>query len=215
MHKPAWLILLTAVLAGCSTAGKVPLSVVMPPPNDIQLAEVLHKPSQFVGAEVRWGGGILKAQQYPNYLRVEVLQRTLNAEGEPLLEGGTSDGRFIVHIPEPYEAEKFRRNRFITVYGELAQPETVQISPQAEQELPVIRAREYYTWRMRADYDYYDPFHHRYFWHPFYYPYGFYHPYPHRFYRPLRPPTYDLYKQGGKNDQNGGNKMSPGETNKQ
>lgn len=215
MRKLAYLIMLIA-LAGCSTAPKVPLSIVMPPPNDIQLAEVLNNPTKFVGADVRWGGGILKAQQYPDYLRVEVLQRSLNEEGEPLLEGGTSDGRFIVHIPGHYDAEKFRRNRFITVYGELTEPETVQINAQTEQELPVVSAREYYTWRVRADYDYYDPFYRsRYYWHPFYYPYGFYHPYPYRFYRPLRPPTYELYRQGGKNDQDNGNQTAPAETNNQ
>lgn len=217
MRKFAYLVLLITVLVGCSTAGKVPLSIVMPPPNDVQLAEVLNNPSRFVGADVRWGGSILKTQQYPDFLRVEVLQRSLNEEGEPQLEGGTSDGRFIAHIPAPYEADKFRRNRFITVYGELAKPETVQINEQAEQQLPVAKARSYYTWRIRRDYDYYyDPFYHSHFYrHPFYYPYGFYRSYPPRFYRPYGPPRYELYDQGGKTSQDSGNQTTPKKTNEQ
>lgn len=216
MRRFAYLVLITTLLAGCSTAGKVPLSIVMPPPNDIQLAEVLTNPSKFTGADVRWGGSILKAQQYPGYLRLEILQRSLNEEGEPQLEGGTSDGRFIAHIPEPYDGDRLRRNRFISVYGELTKPETIQITDQAKQELPVVRAREYYTWRVRADYDYYhDPFYHsRFYRYPFYYPYGFYHPYPHRFYRPVAPPRYELYDQGGKTQDNG-NKTAPKQTNEQ
>lgn len=212
----AYLILATTLLGGCSTAGKVPLSIVMPPPNDIQLAEVLNDPSKFVGANVRWGGSILKAQQYPGYLRVEVLQRSLTAEGEPQLEGGTSDGRFIAQIPEPYDADGLRPNRFITANGELTKPETIQISEQSRQELPVVRAREYYTWRVRRDYDYYyDPFYRGHFYgYPYYYPYGFYRPYS-RFYRPLGPPRYELYDQGGKTNEKNGNQAPPKLTNQQ
>lgn len=218
MRKFAYLILLAVGLTGCAAPGKVPVSIVMPPPNDIQLAEVLSNPSKFTGADVRWGGSILRAQPYPNYLRVEVLQRSLNEEGEPLLEGAVSDGRFIAHIPEPYEADRFRRNRFITVYGELAKPETLQVNEQTEMLLPVVEAQNYYIWRVRADYDYYDPFYRGrfYYWHPFYHPYGFYHPFPSRFHRPYGPPPrYELYRQGGKTEENGGNQMAPKETNEQ
>lgn len=212
MRTLAYLILATALLAGCSTAGKVPLSIAMPPPNDIQLSEVLNNPARFTGADVRWGGVISKAQQYPGYLRVEVLQRSLTVEGEPQLEGGTSDGRFVVRVPEPYNPDKFRGNRFITVYGELTEPETIAINEQAQQELPVVRAENYYTWQVRRDYDYYyyDPFYHGY-WYPYFYPYGFYRPYPWH-YRPAGPPHYELYGRGGKT--NHGNQTPPKETKK-
>lgn len=214
MRTFAYVVLATALLAGCSTAGKIPLSIAMPPPNDIQLSEVLNSPAKFTGANVRWGGAILKAQQYPGYLRVEVLQRSLTVEGEPQLEGGTSDGRFIVHVPEPYNADKFRGNRFITVYGELIEPETIPVNEQTRQELPVVHARDYYTWQVRRDYDdYYDPFYRGY-WYPYFYPYGFYRPYS-RFYRPVAPPRYELYKQGGKTNQGSGNQTPPKKTNKQ
>lgn len=169
------------LLAACANR-PVPLAVETPPVNDVQLAEVIRAPADFTDADVRWGGTILSSERRGDRLRVQVLQRFLEENGRPD-PGGPSDGRFFADVTAHEDTDDYSRGRFITVAGTLQKPVQKQINEQTEQTLPLVAAREHYTWRNHdRNRDHYRPYHrfppYMPFYGPYYYP-PYYHPYYH------------------------------------
>lgn len=168
-------LLFISILLGACAGRPVPLAVEVPPVNDIQLSEVVRAPEQFRDADVRWGGTILSSRRRDNGLRVEVLQRFVGENGKPDPDG-PSDGRFLADI-KGEDKESYSRGRLITVAGTLGEPVKKQVNEQTEQTLPLVKARQHYTWRSPGDRnrDRYYPYHYR---PPYFHFYGPYYRHP-------------------------------------
>lgn len=127
-----------------------------------------------VGERVILGGYILGTVNEPDGTRITVLQAPLNSRNKPKSQD-LSQGRFVVRTEQFLDPEIYRKDRKLTVGGEV-----LGASPQPlgnrTYRYPVIKAEELYLWPKeprytRPYYPYYDywyyPRHH--------YPY---HPYP-------------------------------------
>lgn len=120
-----------------------PSTINTPPPGDLQLAAV-RRGVATPGAPVRWGGSILGLRNEPGWTRLEVLERKLDAQGQPQANS-PSAGRFAVRAAIPYDPRIYAEGRQITVAGVLK--ETAGRDPASPSaRLPLVEARDVYLW---------------------------------------------------------------------
>jgi outer membrane lipoprotein len=133
--------------------------------RDLNLREVIKDPDAHKGKGVLWGGAIIECQNLKEGTRVVVLQKDLSTWGRPK-ETDKSQGRFIVLYPGYLDTAIYRRDREITVAGEVIGQEVLPID-EIEYTYPVLSPREIHLWRevRKAKYPY-SP-----------YPFWWYHPY--------------------------------------
>lgn len=143
------------------------------------------------GAQVRWGGQIIRTEPAADHTCFYILARPLDGNARPQ-EGGDADGRFVACHSGFYDPEVFTKGREVTITGRLDGTLDGKVG-QYDYTYPRVAASVIYLWKPRprvvhyAD-PYYDPF-----WGPWG-PYwgGFYGPYwyPPRviYVRPAPPP---------------------------
>jgi outer membrane lipoprotein len=172
-YKSILLSLITGLgLAGC--ASTIPDLIKNAPPNDIRVEEVQQKPNAFIGAQVRWGGDIIRVENLQQTTLIEVLSRRLLADGKPDADS-SSQGRFKFTLPGFVEPTRFPKDRKITVRGRVAQLVKGKVGAY-QYPYPVVEPEGYYLWPKEVVYRYrdvYDPFYYP--WYP--YPY-WWHRYP-------------------------------------
>lgn len=133
--------------------------------KDLSLREVMKGPDAYRGKLVLWGGEIIESKNLKERTRVVVLQKDLNRWGRPK-ESNKSQGRFIVLYPGYLDTAIYRRDREITVAGEVIGQEVLPID-EIEYTYPVLSPREIHLWReeRKARYPHYP------------YPWWWYYPY--------------------------------------
>ncbi len=131
--------------------------------KDLSLREVMKDLDAYKGKVVLWDGEINESKNLKKGTRVVVLQKDLNRWGRPK-ESNKSQGRFIVLYPGYLDTAIYRRDREITVAGEVIGQEVLPID---EYTYPVLSPREIHLWReeRKARYPYYP------------YPWWWYYPY--------------------------------------
>jgi outer membrane lipoprotein len=153
--------------------------------RDLSLREVIKDPAVYEGKVVLWGGVIIESKNLTEGTRVTVLQKDLNRWGRPK-ESDESQGRFIVLYPGYLDTAIYRRDREITVAGEIIGQKVLPID-QIEYTYPLLSPKEIHLWRevREAEYPYgpyplwwdypYGPYPG---WHPYrpWYPWYPYHP---------------------------------------
>lgn len=109
---------LLAGLGGCAgLAPPLPAGIAAPPPGNLQLVEVLRDIPAHVGARVRWGGNVvLVTAEAGGARRIEVLERKLDAGGEPI-QYSPSDGRFVIRAAPSVDPARYAIGAEITVAG--------------------------------------------------------------------------------------------------
>jgi len=164
MYKP--LILATAVsaLAACATV-----------PQPLQgtytnVSSVEAQQGGGSGAQVRWGGQIIKTEPGPQETCFYVLQRPLDDEARPTASGnGDTQGRFVACRAGFYDPEVFARGRDLTVTGTLHGAVSEKVGDY-NYAYPRVEANVVYLWPKRVVANYppgwYDPF-----WGPYWGPY--------------------------------------------
>ena len=142
--------------------------------RDLSLREVIENPTAYKGKVVLWGGVIIESKNLTEGTRVTVLQKDLNRWGRPK-ESDESQGRFIILYPGYLDTAIYRRDREITVAGEIIGQRVLPID-QIEYTYPLLSPREIHLWRevRKAEYPY-GPY--PWWWDDPYWPYPGWYPY--------------------------------------
>jgi len=170
----SFMVLLTlGIYAGCATVPSRQFRQQVGPP--VPFHELL-KGDAHRGERIVLGGYILETVNEPDGTRITVLQAPLNSRNEPKATD-LSQGRFVVRTDKFLDPEIYRKDRKLTVGGEVS-----GVSPQPlgnrTYRYPVIKAEEIYLWPKeprytRPYYPYYDYWYYP--WYPYpYYPYPWY-----------------------------------------
>jgi outer membrane lipoprotein len=164
----------SAALGACAT---------MPQPLQGSYANVTTMAAQqggAGGAQVRWGGEIIKTEPGPQETCFYILSRPLDNQARPKLgTSGQSQGRFVACHPGFYDPEVFTRGRELTVTGTLHGTVSQKVG-EYEYAYPRVEANVVYLWPKRPIYvntpyppGFYDPF-----WGPGWGPWGYGYGYP-------------------------------------
>jgi outer membrane lipoprotein len=145
--------------------------------RDLSLKEVIKNPDVYTGRIVLWGGVIIESKNLKQGTQVVILQKDLNSWGRPK-ESDESQGRFIVFQPGYLDTAIYRKDRKITVAGEVIGKKVLPID-EIEYTYPLLSPREIHLWEEERKTEY--PYWHDPWW---YYPYPYW-PYPYR--HPYRP----------------------------
>lgn len=147
---PRILMLAAALLlAGCATLGRpLPADITHPPPRNLQLSEVQADIGAYLGAHVRWGGTVVQVTAGPGGVkRVEILDRTLDAAGRPILRP-VSNGRFIIEAAPDVQPRLYRIGSLVTVAGTVVGAARSSLGVR----VPVVRVIHFVRWRWRPRY---------------------------------------------------------------
>jgi outer membrane lipoprotein len=129
-----------------------------------------------IGANVRWGGVILKSQNREGRTCFEVLSRELDQYLRPALED-YSNGRFMACKAGFQDPLVFNKGREITVIGTIRNFRMRKVD-EFNYRYPVLDVDTLVLWGKRRNVvvyrGFYDPWHYSY---PWRYPYGGYRPY--------------------------------------
>jgi outer membrane lipoprotein len=146
--------------------------------RDLSLKEVIKDPDAYKGKVVLWGGVIIDSKNLKEGTRIIILQKDLNIWGRPK-ESDKSQGRFIVSYPGYLDTAIYRRDREITVAGEIVGRKVLPIG-EITYTYPELSPREIHLWteEKKAEYPY-----------PYWpYPWWWDYPYlPYRRWYPYRP----------------------------
>ena len=159
MYKPLILATAVATLAACAT---------VPQPLQGTFTQVTSTSAQQEGnggsgAQVRWGGQIIKTEPGPQETCFYVLQRPLDDQARPKEGSSDSDtqGRFVACRAGFYDPEVFTRGRDITVVG-VIQGTTSEKIGEYNYAYPRVEANVVYLWPKRVPVNYgpgwYDPY---------------------------------------------------------
>ncbi len=170
------LLALVMLCAGC--ASTIPEVIRQEPTQAPEIGAVRADPVNMVGRAVRWGGTIAAVDNRKGETRLELVERTLDYQGEPLASD-RSGGRFLVDVEGFLDPMIYTVGRSLTVYGELAAAVVGQVG-EYPYTYPLIRAQSHYLWALpvRRDprWDEWDPPWASP-WYPYPYPWWHRHPY--------------------------------------
>jgi len=130
-------------LSGCVYV--ISKAVRMEVTRDLSFREVIKDPNFHKGKVVLWGGAIIDSKNLKEGTRITVLQKDLNRWGRPR-ESDRSQGRFIVLYPGYLDTAIYRRDRKITVAGEIIGQKVLPID-QIEYTYPLLSPREIHLWK--------------------------------------------------------------------
>lgn len=177
LFKPVFftgILISFAFLSGCQS--NIPPEIRQSLEGAPNVAEVRQQPQDFISQSIRWGGLILDTVNGQDSSRLTVMALPLNDRGKPSTYE-KSPGRFIAVVDEFLEPLEFARDRKVTIIGNIAGTETLEVG-EFPYEYPVIQVDQYYLWPKTIQSNYqnypgywrYDP------WYypgisPWYYPY--------------------------------------------
>jgi outer membrane lipoprotein len=141
-------VLLAASLALSGCAYVVSREVRREARKDLTFPMVLRDPEAHVGATVIWGGMIVRTRNLPDGTELVVLETPLR-HGEVPEEPAESRGRFIARTSRYLDPAVFRKERMVTVAGEITGREARPLDEMLYT-YPVIRLREIHLWRPPA-----------------------------------------------------------------
>ncbi|MDR3446087.1 MULTISPECIES: Slp family lipoprotein [Dyella] len=159
MYKPLILATAVATLAACATVPQ-PLQGTYTQVTSVSAQQESNGAS---GAQIRWGGQIIKTEPGPQETCFYVLQRPLDDQARP--KEGSSDsetqGRFVACRAGFYDPEVFTRGRDITVVGVIQGNVSEKIGDY-NYAYPRVEANVVYLWPKRVAVNYgpgwYDPY---------------------------------------------------------
>lgn len=177
------LIGLLGLLGGC--ASQIPQPIRVAPANNPTISAVLGNLKAFKGAAVRWGGTIASVDNKAHETWLTIVARPLDSDGEPV-ENDRTLGRFIARVHGFLDPAIYRKDREVTVYGNVESLVTRMIGKHPYT-YPLIKAQTVYLWQERPEsvyypypypYWYYDyaPYRYPFYSYPYWYPYRHWYP---------------------------------------
>lgn len=109
--------ILIMLLSGCAT--QVPTAISKRPAKALTVEQVLVDIDKFSGAEVRWGGEIIKVENQAAQTWVEIVTRELSKGARPLSDS-KSHGRFIASFSTFIDPAVYKVGASVTVVGKIA-----------------------------------------------------------------------------------------------
>ncbi|MFC1749948.1 Slp family lipoprotein [Pseudomonadota bacterium] len=137
-----WYFIALILLSGC--AARVPAPINITPPTSLTVAQVQVDPTQHVGTQVRWGGEITQVENKTSHTWVEIVNRTLQKNGEPY-RSGHSGGRFIASFPGFVDPKVYAKGKTITIVGSVEGGTRHPIG-EYEYQFPIIAVTSSYLW---------------------------------------------------------------------
>jgi outer membrane lipoprotein len=113
--------------------------------QQLTFQELTKYPEQYRGKIVVIGGRILSSSVEDGTTWIQVLQQPLGWQHKPTASD-VSYGRFLVHFKEYRDPEIFRKDRLITVAGEI-EGKKVRLIDTLTYTYPVVIPREFYIWK--------------------------------------------------------------------
>ena len=153
-RSTGWLVAAALlVVGGCAAEAPLPEAITHAPPGNVQLVEVLGDIGAAVGTRVRWGGSVVEILAEPDGVtRIEILERKLDAGGQPL-NHGPSDGRFAIRAAPEVSSGRYGLGSEVTVAGEVQGAVESSIGGL----VPLLLVEHYVRWLPPAyPYYYYD-----------------------------------------------------------
>ncbi len=167
MTKIGYLTFITLLLIGCASQ-RTPQAIQTPLPKSPSLTQVrIGEVEEFSGAEVRWGGKVVKVENQSTDTLIEVVAYELQGNGRPIPDD-SSPGRFLARVDGFLDPTIYEPGRLWTVVGRLEGKMSRPIGGYAYT-YPIVQVGHHHLWpgpspdRRRG---YYYPRHY-----PYYYPY--------------------------------------------
>jgi outer membrane lipoprotein len=133
-------LLLAALLAGCAApVFRNVQNVVAVAPIDVQA-----NGDAYTGAEILWGGRIVRVENLDRTTEVEVVSYPLDRHRQPRVEDPTQ-GRFLLVIPGFAEPFDYQAGRHLTVHGVIAGTRSGWVQ-EHEYPYPLVDARVVHVW---------------------------------------------------------------------
>ena len=130
--------------------------------KNVTFSMVLENPKAYVGTIVLWGGQIIKTVNLKEGTEIFLLETPLDSYERP--EGGfSSRGRFIAKDSNFLDPAVYKKNRWITLAGEVIGEKTEALG-KTEYTYPVVAVKQLHLWKRPL---YYYPY-----YNPYYYWYG-------------------------------------------
>ena len=133
---------LLLIFPGCATTKKEPDAGAAY--EEIAFSEILKSPETYKGKIVRLGGLIVTTENREKETVLEVLEKPLSRRGRPKGEK-VSGGRFMVVFEEFLDQAIYRRNRAVTVVGEVVGAKIGTIG-EASYTYPLLSGRDIHLW---------------------------------------------------------------------
>jgi outer membrane lipoprotein len=136
-----YLLSLCVFLTAC--AG-LPAAVKNVPVSKLSYKQASADPNSYKGTPVRWGGVIIEVENEENHTLVQVLSYPLDYSGRPQ-STKQSEGRFVVKSTEFLDPAVYKKDREITVAGELEGDIERQIGKKTVR-LPLLSSMALHMW---------------------------------------------------------------------
>lgn len=175
MHKlftPWSLVVAIGLTSLCACTYNVPTAISTPPPENPSVGEVRERGDAMVGRRVRWGGTIAAVTNKESDTWIEIVDRELRRNGQPL-ESDNSSGRFIARVPGFLDPAIYEKGRQITIAGTLDKP-TISAIGEFSYLFPVVVVDSYQLWEPTPETFYIEPL-------------------PYWYYRPIHPGSYPYF----------------------
>ncbi len=130
--------------------------------RSISFEKLVQSPGRYVGEWVVFGGVILSSRNRKRGTEIEIMQKPLTRSDEPE-ESDESKGRFIAFYRGYLETSVYKKDRSVTVFGEVTGQERRLIG-EMFYTYPVVTIRKIRLWPDRDQF-YYPPY--------WYIPYGY------------------------------------------
>jgi len=157
--KTLTLMISLLLLAGCASVTKqasqtdqiISPRITFAPLIELNYQEVANNIDQNIGAEVRWGGQVVLAEQSETTVRLTIFAYPLSPNGQPEYPlGEVKNQRFVVDVDKSLLADKdpddqLLANDFVTFYGKVAQNLVVK-NGSKQITIPLINAIEFVNW---------------------------------------------------------------------
>jgi outer membrane lipoprotein len=113
--------------------------------KQLTFQDLTKDPEQYRGKVVVIGGRILSSSVEGETTWIQVLQQPLGWRQKPAASD-VSYGRFLIHFKEYRDPEIFRKDRLITVAGEI-EGKKVLLIDELTYTYPVVIPREFHIWK--------------------------------------------------------------------
>jgi len=138
------LLALLMLLAPACAPAVISPAVMQQVDKSLTYAVLAADPEAHKGQTVLWGGTIVKTTPKPGETEIEVVQKDLTSDGEPLVTD-KSAGRFLVVVDRFLDPDIYKPDRRLTVAGEV-QGSRVRKLGETDYRYPVLLAKDLHLW---------------------------------------------------------------------
>ncbi len=142
-----WLAIVLLLLPACATPAISP-AVMQQVDKNLTYGILAADPDAHQGQTALLGGTIVKTTPKPGETEIEVIQKELTADGEPVISD-KSAGRFLVVVDRFLDPDIYKPDRRLTVAGEVKGAVVRQLG-ETDYRYPVLVAKDLHLWAIRS-----------------------------------------------------------------